>query len=239
MLLWTVAGAFDGGPPSFFAGTLVVAEVGDEIGGPLDAFEGGAAGAGSFDGAFVVEIPLAGAWVWGVVPDVCLAGREEGALAVGGGPPINFFAGADGRRDFLAGTFRGGVPGARLGFLEVGACAVLLIGALAGNLGRAEGGEPVGTLAAGVTDCLTGNLLGALPMTFEGAASFLDGGTPATNGEDCFTPPLVGGEGSFFAPVGVGFFKLKIRNSLCLEVYFLSLGYSLGSDPASGKIPQY
>ena len=78
--------------------------------------------------------------------------------------------------------------------------------------------------AAGVADCLTGNLPGAFPMTFEGVANFFDGDSPALNGEDIFATLLVGGKGSFFAPGGDGFFKLKIRNSLCLEVYFLSLG---------------
>jgi hypothetical protein len=219
------AAVFVGGPPSFLAGTFVVAEEGEEIGGPLDTLLGGPPGGGVFvgtlDGAFAPGIDLVGD-----VGKNFLTGALDGPCP-GGGPPIDFLTGAfdgevaAGPCDFLTGALLVGTPGALEGILAPSALlgtfgTEVFVGAVGGELGSFLAGGLVGG-AVGASACLEGSLLGGAPGTFPG--TFLAGGPPALKG-DFFTPPFVGGEGSFLAPVSFGFFKLKIRCSLCFEVGF-------------------
>ncbi len=208
-------GAGDG-PPNLLAGTFDIAPVGEDAGGPFAAFVGGPPLVGAFVGTLAPGTPWVGAFVGGV-PAV-FVGAVAGPF-VGGGPPI----------DFLAGTFVGTVEvgtffeGALVGVAVGTLAGIWDPGALAGAFATdfvegAAGGEP-GSFFAGPV--FVG---GAFVGGATGAADFLGGsfvgGPPALNGDDFFTPPLVGGDGSFLAPVSFGFFKLKIRYSLCLEVGF-------------------
>jgi len=221
-------GAFVGGPPNFLAGLLVGGPPGVVFAGALEggnppaALEGGPPGtffAGAFDGAAVFD---------GALEDGTLGAVFVGALD-GGGPP-SFFVGAfanvfDGGpagpffAGTLVGTFDTGAPTAFLkGALLGGAVAATffkrtLEGALPGGVVIFNGTLPTGPfVGAFETGLLPGAFVGALEA---GALLALVGGPPALNGEVRFTPDLDGGEGSFFAPGDVGFFKLKIENSLC------------------------
>lgn len=241
-------GAGDG-PPNFLAGTFDIAPVGEDAGGPFAAFVGGPPLVGAFVGGVPVTFvgalagPSAGAFVSALAPGTPWVGAFVGGVPavfvgavagpfVGGGPPI----------DFLAGTFVGTVEvgtffeGALVGVAVGTLAGIWDPGALAGAFATdfvegAAGGEPGSFFAGpvfaggafvggatGAADFLGGSFVGAFPGALVGAC--LVGGPPALNGDDFFTPPLVGGDGSFLAPVSFGFFKLKIRYSLCLEVGF-------------------
>ena len=180
---------FVGGPPSFLAGTFVVAEEGEEIGGPLETLLGGPPGGGvfigDFDGAFAPGIDLAGDVVGGLGKN-CLAGASDGPCP-GGWPPIDFLTGtfdgevAAGPCTFLTGALLVGTPGALEGILAPGALlgtfrTEFFVGAVGGELGSFLAGGLVGG-AVGAPACLEGSLLGGAPGTFPG--TFLAGGPPA------------------------------------------------------------
>ena len=184
-------GALDGAFAGVFEGALEAA-----LAAPPPAGEDLAGGDFLAKGAAVLDGSLEGRGAPPFAGGVLLGNALEGAPLAG--KPAAFFAGSlegappgalvGGPAVFLAGNLEGVPPG-----IFDGNPAVFFAGSLEG--------PPPGALEGTPAVFFTGALAGTFPGTLDG------GGAPALKGEDSL-------DGSFLAPAGDGFFKLKAKISL-------------------------